>query len=228
MRKRWYDSNLGVWLSPDPIGFTAGSNLYRYCFNNPVRYTDANGMQPHDDPPTEEDYKARSLSGQNHGDHLTPHQVTTWGFCSVACPGVYNCHSYSLTDSQRDPDPTPAELEWARRNNFDHANHAFNLDPFDDLKSYRKLGPSEAVQKGDIILYGVDVDKSGSLNVFSPEVQVKINAISEATHTGVVETVVNGKATRIWSKWGSGFLTFHHPCDVPKDYGTMREYWRKK
>ena len=31
----------------DPIGFGGGSNnLFRYCFNDPVNYTDSNGFKP--------------------------------------------------------------------------------------------------------------------------------------------------------------------------------------
>jgi RHS repeat-associated protein len=41
---RWYDSSTGRWISQDPIGFAAGdTNLYRYVFNQPTRYTDPSG-----------------------------------------------------------------------------------------------------------------------------------------------------------------------------------------
>ena len=42
---RWYDSSTGRWLSRDPVGFNAGdSNLYRYCSNDPLDYTDPTGF----------------------------------------------------------------------------------------------------------------------------------------------------------------------------------------
>jgi RHS repeat-associated protein len=42
---RWYDSNVGRWISEDTIGFIAGDiNIYKYCFNNPAPYTDLLGM----------------------------------------------------------------------------------------------------------------------------------------------------------------------------------------
>ena len=31
------------WLTPDPIGFKDGLNLYAYVHNNPLRYVDPNG-----------------------------------------------------------------------------------------------------------------------------------------------------------------------------------------
>ena len=38
-RARYYDPELGRFLNEDPIGFEGGDvNLYRYVFNNPVRW----------------------------------------------------------------------------------------------------------------------------------------------------------------------------------------------
>ncbi len=45
-RARYLDSFTGRFISEDPIGFQAGdSNLYRYVFNSPIRYTDPDGLQ---------------------------------------------------------------------------------------------------------------------------------------------------------------------------------------
>ena len=41
--KRFYDPNLGRWLTTDPLGAVDHSNLYQYVFNNPYRYQDPNG-----------------------------------------------------------------------------------------------------------------------------------------------------------------------------------------
>lgn len=41
--KRYYDPELGRWLTSDPLGFVDGTNLYQYLFNNPYRFTDSNG-----------------------------------------------------------------------------------------------------------------------------------------------------------------------------------------
>ena len=42
--KRAYDPRLGVWLTPDPAGFTNGPNLYAYVNNNPLIYVDPYGL----------------------------------------------------------------------------------------------------------------------------------------------------------------------------------------
>jgi len=42
---RWYDAQVGRWLSEDPIGFAAAdANLYRYVENAPARHTDPSGL----------------------------------------------------------------------------------------------------------------------------------------------------------------------------------------
>jgi RHS repeat-associated protein len=44
---RFYDPRIGRFLSPDPIksaGSASGCNPYTYCLNNPLKYTDKNGM----------------------------------------------------------------------------------------------------------------------------------------------------------------------------------------
>ena len=93
---------------------------------------------------------------------------------------------------------------------------------------YRRLGPNEAVQSGDLIMYGKDYDGNGRLNILSPEIRARGNAISEANHTGIVKSTDNrGHATEIESKWGSGPKYRHPPRDVPSEYGPIREYWRK-
>jgi len=43
---RWYDPQLGRWLSQDPLGFTAGdANLYRYAGNRAASLADPSGLQ---------------------------------------------------------------------------------------------------------------------------------------------------------------------------------------
>jgi uncharacterized protein RhaS with RHS repeats len=39
-----YDPSLGRFLTEDPLGLSAGDiNIYRYCFNNPINFTDPSG-----------------------------------------------------------------------------------------------------------------------------------------------------------------------------------------
>ena len=44
-RARWYDANLGRFISEDPIGFAGDDvNLYGYTWNNPIKYSDPTGL----------------------------------------------------------------------------------------------------------------------------------------------------------------------------------------
>ncbi len=44
MRNRYYSPELGRFISPDPIGYVIGSNLYQYVLNNPMRWMDPVGF----------------------------------------------------------------------------------------------------------------------------------------------------------------------------------------
>jgi len=45
-RARWYDSNLGRFISEDPIGLAGGINQYGYAGNNSTNNTDSSGLYP--------------------------------------------------------------------------------------------------------------------------------------------------------------------------------------
>jgi len=44
-RARYFDPNVGRFVSEDPIRFYGGTNFYRYVRNNPVRYIDRFGLE---------------------------------------------------------------------------------------------------------------------------------------------------------------------------------------
>jgi RHS repeat-associated protein len=49
MRARYYDPEMGRFISKDPIGFLGGLNLYAYVDNNPVNFIDPLGLYSFDD-----------------------------------------------------------------------------------------------------------------------------------------------------------------------------------
>jgi RHS repeat-associated protein len=42
---RWYDANVGRWISEDPVGFAVeDANVYRYVGNSAIAYVDTDGL----------------------------------------------------------------------------------------------------------------------------------------------------------------------------------------
>ncbi|MGE5052921.1 MAG: RHS repeat-associated core domain-containing protein [Acidobacteriota bacterium] len=50
-RARYYDSNVGRFISEDPIGLQGGPNFYAYVGNDPVDFNDPRGLLPRPRPP---------------------------------------------------------------------------------------------------------------------------------------------------------------------------------
>jgi len=42
---RWYDPEVGRWISKEPLGFEGSMNFYSYCDGDPVNYVDVTGLK---------------------------------------------------------------------------------------------------------------------------------------------------------------------------------------
>jgi len=78
-KRRYYSPALGRFLQPDPIGNSAGLNIYRYVENDPLNFADPLGLL------------AGSLS------------ASTGSSCQCACGGNED------PEDPEDPDPQPEE-----------------------------------------------------------------------------------------------------------------------
>ncbi len=91
-RARWYDAQLGRFISEDPIGLGGGINQFGYVGNNPVSSTDSLGLFP--DGPTN---SLRNLFSSDNwignglsntvSDLLALDSVAQWGYTI----GDYRC-----------------------------------------------------------------------------------------------------------------------------------------
>ncbi len=45
---RWYDPEVGRWISKEPLGFEGAMNFYSYCDGDPVNKVDVTGLKPGD------------------------------------------------------------------------------------------------------------------------------------------------------------------------------------
>ena len=96
--RRHYDPEIGKWLTPDPIGYADGPNLYAYLHNNPLNAIDLYGLEREGrnslDGPRHERVKSennastsRNESSRNHED---TNESSIWGQADSVIKGV--CH----------------------------------------------------------------------------------------------------------------------------------------
>ncbi|HET7461048.1 MAG TPA: RHS repeat-associated core domain-containing protein [Longimicrobium sp.] len=87
VRARWYDPDLGRFVSEDPVGLEGGLNLYAYVDDNPVNGRDPSGL----DPCTDKDGKPiKQGADQSCAVPLFPLDVyasNAWPFSSPASDG---------------------------------------------------------------------------------------------------------------------------------------------
>lgn len=69
--RRYYDSGLGRWLTPDPIGYKAGPNLYAYVNNGPLTHLDLYGLWTQKRTHRDCDYSAAGPVGQGYYNALS-------------------------------------------------------------------------------------------------------------------------------------------------------------
>lgn len=186
-RARYYKPEIGRFLQTDPLGYAAGLNLYTYCRNNPVTWSDPYGLRA--EPGVIGEYMPLLLPARVKLALATP-------ILGPVNTPAYNCHSYAWHDSQGDPtDP---------RNR--NAPARWDNSPSDDLSGYVKISPYASSKVGDRILYGFDLNGNGILELQEYGIQ----------HSAIVSEVnEEGLITRVTSKWGQALLYEHHPYDLP-------------
>jgi RHS repeat-associated protein len=75
LEQRYYDAAVGRFISPDPIGFAGGLNLYGYVADNPVGGVDPSGLQGGEERDPLEEAKELKEFEEELGRHLEPAPV---------------------------------------------------------------------------------------------------------------------------------------------------------
>lgn len=52
---RYYDPEVGRWITPDPLGYADGPNLYAYVHNNPINSFDRLGFATENESASNDD-----------------------------------------------------------------------------------------------------------------------------------------------------------------------------
>ena len=87
---RWYDAQVGRWVSEDPIGFAArDANVYRYCENTPTTVVDPTGLKnPGVFRHWWNSYKEYVRPGYNEGDWMDYGKQAGWGLFGAGVGGL--------------------------------------------------------------------------------------------------------------------------------------------
>lgn len=88
---RYYDPRTSIWLSVDPLAEKYPSwSSYSFCFDNPMKFIDYNGMEPID--PLKKmkirDNRASNLQGKVRTKDGVPNSKPHQGFDLAATPGT--------------------------------------------------------------------------------------------------------------------------------------------
>ena len=137
-RNRFYHSQLGRFLQPDPIGFLGGDlNIYTYVGNNPVNLVDPFGLMYADNADlvnyrTNEkitnEYK-KELVDKN--PHLDPGDINDILNCKTMCSAIKKekekrlkngTYEKSPRDKNKDPWNERQKWQWINNDLYDYAN----------------------------------------------------------------------------------------------------------
>ena len=83
LHARYFDPQLGTFLSPDPIGVAGGMNQYAYALGDPANGTDRSGLMTADCSPDEGCHKGQFTYWRDAGNAATGGSIVTGIFFGV-------------------------------------------------------------------------------------------------------------------------------------------------
>ncbi|NGX42847.1 MAG: tRNA nuclease WapA [Chlamydiae bacterium] len=103
--KREYDPIQGRWLTPDPLGFADGPNLYAYVHNNPLIYVDPYGL-------VTRDLYDKEIHAAGRGAYRG---VTNAAFSPIDTLGRYKNYSKTLLNAVNTGDYSEIKNKWQQK-----------------------------------------------------------------------------------------------------------------
>ncbi|MGH7857283.1 MAG: RHS repeat domain-containing protein, partial [Candidatus Binatia bacterium] len=170
-RNRFYDPELGRFISPDPLEYVDGPNVYAYAKNNPIAFTDPLGLAA--DPVSGEEEEEKPI-GNRLVDWVSETWNESWLGQKVAA-GVASVEGFATGNRER--------VEKAVRDDFGSTPQ---MDPFlAELATEAEMDP-------------VDLDKGAKLRTELRETTAEISGtITESATREGTYLLVGGLTGRI-------------------------------
>lgn len=183
--RRYYNSELGRWATPDPMGFDAGPNLYAYVSNSPLTHIDlyglwgesARGNDPRGIGPPDLQRKSRSPTSRDYLGKGIQNSVRAFGrsveFIGRHCvgiPGVRDCFEYTGRFFAG-RDMSRYTLSWNRRSsfNFDYGHGEISSKVrltcvngiMTDFSEYLEFVKKLSAAHGGVTVHATYIQKNG-------------------------------------------------------------------
>ena len=147
-RARYYDPELGRFLSEDPLGFAAGPNFYTYVGNSPTNLIDPFGLQEGSRENLAARQRVADIADSYKGstDYEYAKRKGKWPANTNKC----NAFVCDVTDQAGAParfTPRGARPRCPLAGDF--------ADRYTKIPNWRPLGPNESLMPGDIVVYKI-------------------------------------------------------------------------
>ena len=166
-RARYYNPRIGRFLQPDPVGYSAGLNLYTYCINNPLNWVDpwgeaSIGATPAGWPINQigkaaygntiyaQHWQIFYNDGSNSG--YFGNSWAIWGSPvfgpTSATESDYNIFLKNLDDNLLKQAESNVQSQWrSEGKSYDLVNHSCQTYVIDVLREYQKLKKEKKLEE---------------------------------------------------------------------------------
>lgn len=179
--RRYYDPHASRWITPDPMGYATGSNLYAYVLNNPLTHIDLYGLM------VSQTAASRSL--------FSPlASAVRWGLNNLATLAALPGRCVEIIGHHLLPIPIVQDV--VKMCGRFMSGQGLNWIPWRDEFSYPHSIGDENNQEGRIptsIAHGMNVDEHSSWEMLKQSSEalggVCLNMFHSATHGTIADLI---------------------------------------